>query len=368
MYDYLIVGSGLFGATFAHQAKLAGKSCLVIDKRPVPGGNVACEDMHGINVHSHGPHIFHTNDEAIWKYVNSFVPFNGYVHQAMACHGLRLYNLPFNLNTFYQLWGCTTPKEAQKHIFRTGGGVSEFKPGNLKEHAILQVGTEVFELFIRHYTEKQWGRKCEDLPASIIKRIPVRFTFDNRYFSDRFQGIPVGGYNPLIAGMLKGIDIILKADYFNCPAEFNALARKIVYTGPIDQFFSYQFGPLEYRSLRFEHDVIHRENVQGCAIINYTGPEVPYTRIVEHKHFQLQGAALPVSVITREYPEPWAPGKEPYYPINDELNNARYKQYAELAKQDDRLIIGGRLGKYKYYNMDQVIASALKAARLEFGQ
>lgn len=372
MYDYLIVGSGLFGAVFAHQAKQAGKKCLVIEKRNYQGGNVSCLTIEGITVHMHGPHIFHTNDEGIWKFVNSFVRFNPFTYSPMAKHGGKLYNLPFNMNTFYQIWGVTTPEEAMARVqgtdtFKAGyrGSLygNYYMPVNLEQQAISSVGTTVYELLVKHYTEKQWGRPCSQLPASIIRRLPVRYTFDNNYFNDTYQGIPEGGYNRLVSALLEGIEVRLSTDFFSDMDHFRSIARKIVYTGPLDQLYNYRFGDLEYRSLQFDHTYQLKKNIQGCAVINHTGPEVPYTRSIEHKHFDINQLSNTGSVLTYEFPCKWERGKEPYYPVNDQVNNARYSQYEQLAKEDTQYIIGGRLGSYRYYDMHQVIAAALKAAK-----
>lgn len=370
MYDFLIVGSGLFGATFAHQMKAAGKSCLVIDKRKIPGGNIACENIEGINVHLHGPHIFHTNDERLWKFVNSFVPFNQYTYSPMASNGGRLFNLPFNMNTFYKLWGITDPGAAKKKIEsqqwkRYKGSMygNYYVPVNLEQQALEMVGTDLYELVVKYYTEKQWGRPCTDLPTFIIKRLPVRYTYDNNYFDDKYQGIPAGGYNRLIKGLLAGVEVKLNTDYFRNRPYFDGIAKKIVYTGPLDQFFGYEFGDLQYRSLRFDHTFQMVENIQGCAVINHTGPEVPYTRTIEHKHFEK--VSTPGSVLTFEHPVTWQRGMEAYYPINDAENTDRYKKYSELAAADKNLVVGGRLGRYQYFNMDQVIASALVTSKKE---
>lgn len=359
MYDYLIIGSGLFGATFANQVTKAGKKCLVIDKRSVAGGNVACKNIEGINVHQHGPHIFHTNDETIWNFVNSFVEFKQFVYSPMARRGDKMYNLPFNMNTFYQMWGTLNPNEAKVMVERDE--IFHFdNPANLEQQALTLVGYDIYNTLIKDYTEKQWGRPCNELPAYIIKRLPVRYTFDNNYFNDKYQGIPVGGYNPLISGLLSGIEVKLSTDYFANPEHFNSLALTIVYTGPLDQYFNYQFGELEYRSLRFEHETLPTANFQGCSVVNYVGQEVPYTRVIEHKHFE--AADTHSTVISREYPAAWQRGDEPYYPINDESNQKRYKQYSNLAKQEENLIVGGRLGRYQYMDMHQVIGAGLKAA------
>lgn len=370
MHDFLIVGSGLFGAVFAHQAKQVGKSCLVIDKRSMPGGNVACEKIEGINVHLHGAHIFHTNDETIWKFVNSFVPFNNYTHTVVANYKGKIFNLPFNMNTFYQMWRIADPGEASKKIeaqrsFKRWKGCKYGNytvPINLEQQTIELVGTDLYKTIVKEYTEKQWGRKCTELLPFIIKRLPVRFTYDNRYFSDRFQGIPIGGYNPLISGLLSGIEVRLNTDYFANPDHFKGLARTVVYTGPLDQFYGFKFGDLEYRSLSFKTILKDRENYQGCAVMNYTSHIVPYTRTIEHKHFE--DTKSPVTVVSYEYPQTWDRSREPYYPINDPANDKLYRMYSTLANAEANVIFGGRLAEYRYYDMHQVVASALKASRL----
>jgi UDP-galactopyranose mutase len=356
-YDFLIVGSGLFGAVWAHEATKLGKKCLVIDKRDHAGGNIYCENVEGINVHKYGAHIFHTNDKNIWDYVNSFVEFNRYTNSPVALHKDKLYNLPFNMNTFYQLWGVRTPEEAQAVIQEQidKSGIKE--PANLEEQAISLVGVDIYEKLIKGYTEKQWGRSATELPAFIIKRLPVRFTYDNNYFNDKYQGIPIGGYNKLVEGLLKGIEVKLNTDYFLNKDDWDALAEKVVYTGPIDQFYDYQFGQLEYRSLKFEHEHLNKENHQGNAVVNYTEREVPYTRIIEHKHFEF--GTQPSTVVTKEYPEEWNLQKEPYYPINDTKNTATFKQYQQLSEKEQDVIFGGRLAEYRYYDMHQIIGSAL---------
>ena len=363
-YDYLIVGAGLFGATFAHQARQAGKTCLVIDRRAHTGGNTFCEEVEGINVHVYGAHIFHTNDKEIWDFVNRFVPFNRYTNSPVARYGNKLYNLPFNMNTFYQLWGVTTPEEAQSVIRQQIEAENISEPANLEEQALKLVGRDIYEKLIKGYTEKQWGRKATELPAFIIRRLPVRFTFDNNYFNDKYQGIPVGGYNKLTEGLLEGIEVRLNSNYLGNRSEYDAMAKKIVYTGALDEFYDYRFGELEYRSLRFDHETLDKPNYQGNAVVNYTEAEVPFTRILEHKHFEF--GTQPKTVITREYPANWQKGMEPYYPVNDETNNKRFKQYQELASQEQNMIFGGRLAEYIYYDMHQVIGSALARAKKEF--
>lgn len=363
-YDYLIVGSGLFGSVFACEAKKRGKKCLVIDKREHAGGNVYCENTEGINVHKYGAHIFHTNDKAIWDYVNSFVEFNRYTNSPVAMYKGKLYNLPFNMNTFYQLWGVQTPKEAKEKIQSQIDQLKIEEPSNLEEQALSLIGSDIYEKFIKGYTEKQWGRSATELPAFIIKRLPVRFTYDNNYFNDKYQGIPIGGYNKLVEGLLKDIEVRLGVDYFANREEWNALADKIVFTGKIDQYYDYRFGQLEYRSLRFDHEVHDTENYQGNAVINYTEREVPYTRIIEHKHFEF--GTQPKTVVTKEYPLEWTSEKEPYYPINDAKNTETFKQYQALADEETKVIFGGRLAEYRYYDMHQIIGSALKKVSVHF--
>lgn len=361
-YDYLIVGSGLFGAVFAQQMKERGKRCLVLEKRRQTGGNIRCENHDGIWVHQYGPHIFHTNDDRVWNYVNRFVSFNHYVHSPLAKVGERHYNLPFNLNTFEQVWGVTTAAEAEAIIAGQRQAVKG-KPLNLKEQAIANIGEELYRLFVEGYTQKQWGKPPENLPASIIQRIPVYYERNNRYFKDRYQGIPIGGYNRLTDTLLKGIEVKTQVDYLDDPAYWNSLAPKVVYTGPLDAYYRHQFGPLEYRSLRFEHERLEQAQFQPVAQVNYTEASVPFTRIVEHKHFEFGQQAH--TLITREYSQAWAPGQEPYYPIGDAANLKRYGQYKSLADQESQLIIGGRLADYRYYDMHQVVAAALHKAEQE---
>ncbi len=386
-YDYLIVGSGLFGATFAHLAHKQGKKCLVIDKRPHLGGNIYCEQIEGINVHKYGAHIFHTSNKEVWDFVNAIVEFNRYTNSPVANYKGKLYNLPFNMNTFYQMWGVTTPEEAQAKIDEQkaeavakmkADGVSE--PRNLEEQAQVLIGKDIYERLIKGYTEKQWGRKCTDLPAFIIKRLPVRLVFDNNYFNDKYQGIPVGGYNKLIDGLLEGIDTMTSVDFFadniqklaeNKEASQKAglikdcwqeIAEKLVFTGKIDQFYDYQFGKLNYRTVRFEQEIIDCPNYQGNAVVNYTEREVPYTRVIEHKHFEMFGAEVyncPKTVISKEYSTEWKDGMEPYYPVNDKENSELYAQYKNLADQEKDVIFGGRLAEYKYYDMAPIIEKAL---------
>ena len=359
MYDYLIVGSGLFGAVFAHEAKAMGRSCLVLERREHAGGNVYCEEKDGINIHKYGAHIFHTSYKDVWEYVNRFVEFNNYVNSPVANFRGELYNLPFNMNTFTKLWPeVRTPAEVAAKIDaeRREAGIGE--PRNLEEQAISLIGRTVYEKLIKGYTEKQWGRSCTELPAFIIKRLPVRYTFDNNYFNDRYQGIPVGGYNKLIDSLLDGIEVRLNTDYLKDKTAFDKLAAKVVYTGPIDEYFGYQLGRLEYRGLKFETERLEEENHQGVAVMNYTAREVPYTRIIEHKHFEF--GTQPVTYVTKEYPADWQPGEEAYYPVNDDRNQALCQRYQELAARESNVIFGGRLAEYKYYDMDDVIKSALE--------
>lgn len=363
-YDYLIVGAGLFGATFAHEATLRGKHCLVIDRRKHTGGNIYCKSVAGINVHVYGAHIFHTSDKRIWTYVNQFAEFNRYTNSPIANFNGEIYNLPFNMNTFNKLWGVVTPVEAQARISaqRMAAGITV--PHNLEEQAISLVGIDIYEKLIKGYTEKQWGRPATELPAFIIKRLPVRFTYDNNYFNDKYQGIPEGGYNQITDRLLDGIEVRLETDYFAHRQELDDLAGKTVFTGMIDEFYGYRFGNLEYRSLHFEHQTLGVENYQGNAVVNYTDRQTPYTRIIEHKHFEF--GTQEKTVITREYPAEWKKGDEPYYPVNDDKNNALYLQYKALADQERNVIFGGRLADYKYYDMHQVIASALVRVEKEF--
>lgn len=363
-YDYLIVGAGLYGATFAWFARNNGKKVLVIDKRAHTGGNVYNEEINGIRVHKYGAHIFHTNDKEIWDFVNRFVSFNRFTNAPLARYKDALYNLPFNMNTFYQLWKVKTPAEAKAIIQQQIDDAGIQNPTNLEEQAIKLVGTDIYEKLIKGYTEKQWGRKATELPPFIIKRIPVRFTYDNNYFNDKFQGIPEGGYNLLIDGLLQGIEVRLETDYLADRNYFNDLAAKVVYTGALDAFYDYCFGTLEYRSLRFEHELLETDNYQGNAVVNYTEASIPFTRILEHKHFEF--GKQPHTVITREYPEVWDKSKEPYYPINDDTNTERFKQYEMRAKSEERFIFGGRLAEYRYYDMHQIIGAAMKKARTIF--
>lgn len=360
-YDYLIVGSGLFGATFAHQAYKKGLRCLVVEKRSHIGGNIYCKNHDGINVHWYGAHIFHTNDKPIWDFVNHFASFNRYTNSPVANYKGELFNLPFNMNTFYALWKVKTPAEAQQKIQEQIASLNFGQPANLEEQALKLVGTDIYEKLIKSYTEKQWGRKAVDLPAFIIKRLPVRFTYDNNYFNDTYQGIPIGGYNKIIEGLLEGIDIRTKTDFFKDRDYFMSIANQVVYTGPLDEFFDYKAGPLEYRSLRFEHERLEMENYQGNAVVNYTDADTPFTRIIEHKHFEF--GTQPHTIITREYPLEWKPGMEQYYPVNDEANNKRFREYQQMADEMPDVIFGGRLAEYKYYDMHQVIGSALAKAK-----
>ena len=371
-YDYLIVGSGLFGATFAYQVKQAGKSCLVIDKRPQLGGNIYCEDRAGIHVHTYGAHIFHTANKEVWDFVNALVPFNRYTNCPVANYKGELYNLPFNMNTFYQMWGVHTPKEAQAEISRQQSAIRDQlngrEPQNLEEQALMLVGRDIYEKLIKSYTEKQWGRPCTELPAFIIRRLPLRFIFDNNYFNDPYQGIPIGGYNILVERLLEGIDTRVNCDFFAHRDELTALADTIIYTGPIDAFYDYRFGKLQYRTVRFETETLDTPNYQGNAVINYTDRETPFTRIIEHKHFESFGQAVydnPKTVISREYSTEWQPGMEPYYPVNDDRNAALYAQYKALADQEQKVRFGGRLAEYKYYDMAPTIEQALRLAQSE---
>lgn len=364
MYDYLIVGAGLFGAVFAYEASKRGKTCLVIDKRDHIGGNVYTEEVEGINVHRYGAHIFHTNNKKIWDYVNQFATFNRYTNAPIANYKGELYNLPFNMNTFYRLWGVTSPQEAQQKIKEQREAVGISKPTNLEEQAISLVGTDIYQKLIKGYTEKQWGRAAKDLPAFIIKRLPVRFTFDNNYFNDRYQGIPIGGYTAMVEKMLEGVDVTLNVDFFEDKEKWSNLANKIVFTGMIDQYYDYQHGVLAYRSLQFDTTVLDDvANYQGNAVVNYTDRETPYTRIIEHKHFEF--GTQDKTVITKEYPSEWHPGDEPYYPVNDKRNEAIYQKYKQLAEQEVNVIFGGRLATYKYYDMHQVIGAALATVTRE---
>lgn len=363
-FDYLIVGSGLFGAVFAYEARKRGKKVRIIERREHVGGNVYCNQLEGINVHKYGAHIFHTNDKYIWDYVNYFVEFNRFTNSPLALSKGKIYNLPFNMNTFYQLWGSITPEEVKDIIKNQSAEFSDKEPSNLEEQAISLVGRDVFECLIKEYTEKQWGRECKELPPFIIKRLPVRFTYDNNYFKDKYQGIPIGGYNKLIDALLEGIEIDINTDYFSDKKYFDSLADKVIYTGPIDRFFDYCFGRLDYRSLRFEHEVHDTDNFQGNAVINYIDKKYDFTRIIEHKHFEFGNQEK--TIITREYPKEFEDGDEYYYPVNDSKNNKLYSQYRQLTLRLDKFIFGGRLAEYKYYDMHQVIASALRLVSDEF--
>ena len=381
-YDYLVVGAGLYGAVFAHEARKAGKSVLVIDRRPNIAGNVYTEDVEGIHVHKYGAHIFHTNDTEVWNYVQQFATFNRFTNSPVANYHGELYSLPFNMYTFNRMWGVVTPEEAaakideqkrgyiaQKQAERGLAADAPFEPQNLEEQAISLIGVDIYEKLIKGYTEKQWGRPCTELPSFIIKRLPVRLTFDNNYFNALYQGIPVGGYTQMVANMLDGIKVELGVDYLADKAKYDALAEKVVYTGAIDAYFGYQLGTLEYRSVRFETELLDQPNFQGNAAVNYTDRETPWTRIIEHKWFEFgrdaEGRDLPKTVISREFSSEWKPGDEPYYPVNDEKNGALYQAYKKLADGETRVIFGGRLGEYKYYDMDRVIASALEMSRQE---
>lgn len=363
MYDYLIVGAGLFGAVFAHEAYKKGRTCLVIDKRNNIGGNIYTESTEGINVHKYGAHIFHTSDKQIWDYVNRFAEFNNYINSPVAVYKDELYNLPFNMNTFSRMWNIRTPEQAKEIIASQIADLGITEPHNLEEQALSLVGRDVYEKLIKGYTEKQWGRDCKELPAFIIKRLPLRFVYDNNYFNDRYQGIPIGGYTAIIEKMLEGIEVRTGTDYFDFIRDNKNIARKTIFTGMIDEYYGYCYGPLQYRSVRFETEVLDCENYQGNAVVNYTDCEVPYTRIIEHKHFEF--GKQPKTVISREYSSEWKQGMEPYYPVNNEENNALYEKYRELADKESNVIFGGRLGQYKYYDMDKVIAAALECAGKE---
>ena len=368
-YDYLVVGSGLYGATFACLAARRGKRCLVIDKRPHRGGNLYCENIEGINVHKYGAHIFHTSNKQVWDFVNSITEFNRYTNSPIANYKGKLYNLPFNMNTFYQMWGVTTPAEAMAKIEeQKSEAAARMKadgatvPRNLEEQAQMLIGKDIYERLIKGYTEKQWGRKCTELPAFIIKRLPVRLVFDNNYFNDKYQGIPIGGYNKLVEGLLEGIETKTGADFFANRPYWEGLAQTIVFTGKIDEYYDYCYGKLEYRTVRFEEEIHDVPNYQGNAVVNYTEKEIPYTRVIEHKHFEMFGEevyACPKTVISKEYSTEWKDGMEPYYPVNDERNNGLYRQYKALADKEERVIFGGRLAEYKYYDMHQIVESLL---------
>lgn len=361
-YDYILVGSGLYSGVVAWFAKQKGKKCLVLEKRDHIGGNVYCENTEGIHVHKYGAHIFHTSNKEVWQFVNSLAEFNRYTNSPVANYKGEMYNMPFNMNTFSKMWNISTPAEAKKIIEEQKKEITG-EPKNLEEQAISLVGREIYEKLVKGYTEKQWGRDCTALPAFIIKRLPVRYTYDNNYFNDLYQGIPIGGYNVIIDRLFEGCDIEIGVDYLEKKEYYDGLGEKIVYTGTIDAYYKYQFGKLEYRSLRFESEVLDEENHQGVAVVNYTDRETPYTRIIEHKHFEF--GTQPKTVITREYPVTWQEGMEPYYPVNDEKNQALYQKYAKLAEKEEHVIFGGRLGEYKYYDMDKVIASAMACAKEE---
>ena len=362
-YDYLVVGAGLFGSVFAYEAKKRGKTCRVIDKRPHIGGNVYCEEIEGINVHKYGAHIFHTSNKKIWEYVNQFAEFNNYINSPVAVYKDELYNLPFNMNTFSKMWNIRTPQEAKDIIAAQIRELHIEEPKNLEEQALSLAGRDVYEKLVKGYTEKQWGRDCTELPAFIIKRLPLRFTYDNNYFNDRFQGIPMGGYTKIIEKMLDGIDVRVNTDYFEFIKENPSVADKILFTGMIDEFYDYKLGALEYRSVRFETEVLDCDNYQGNAVVNYTEREVPYTRIIEHKHFEF--GTQEKTVISREYSSEWKVGMEPYYPVNNDQNNQLFEEYKKLAAKEENVIFGGRLGNYQYYDMDKVIEAALNLVEKE---
>lgn len=366
LYDYLVVGAGLYGATFAHLATVQGKRCLVIDKREHAGGNLYCECMEGINVHKYGAHIFHTSNKEVWEFVNSIVPFNRYINSPIARYKDRLYNLPFNMNTFYQMWGVITPAEAQAKLEEQRAEalaqLAGREPQNLEEQAQVLIGRDIYETLIKGYTEKQWGRPCSELPAFIIRRLPVRLVYDNNYFNDAYQGIPIGGYNCLIDGLLKGVEVRLGTDFFVQREEYTGMAEKIVFTGALDEFYNYRYGHLQYRTVAFETTVEPTSNYQGNAVVNYTERSVPYTRVIEHKHFELFGLevdAHPTTVVSREYSTEWRPGMEPYYPVNNERNNTLAGQYRDLAAQEPNVIFGGRLAEYRYYDMAPIVEKVM---------
>ena len=359
-YDYLIVGAGLYGAVVAHEAVAKGRSCLVIDKREHIAGNIYTREVEGIQVHEYGAHIFHTSDKKIWDYVNRFAEFNHYINSPVAVFKDELYNLPFNMNTFSKMWGISTPQEAKEKIAGQIAGLGIMEPKNLEEQALSLVGEDVYRKLVKGYTEKQWGRDCTELPAFIIKRLPLRFTYDNNYFNDRYQGIPAGGYTAMVERILKGVEVKLGVDYLEHRAEFDGMADRVVYTGQIDRYFDYCEGVLAYRKVRFEQEILDCDNYQGNAVVNYTEREVPYTRIIEHKHFEF--GTQPKTVISKEYPGEWQKGEEPYYPVNDEKNNAVYEAYKKLAEKERHVVFGGRLGEYRYYDMDKVIGRALETA------
>ena len=361
-YDYLIVGSGLFGSVFAHEAKKAGKKCLVVERRSHIGGNIYCKQKDGINIHKYGAHIFHTSNKKVWDYINQFAEFNNYINCPVANYKGEIYNLPFNMNTFSKMWEIKIPQEAEQIISEQRKVITS-EPQNLEEQAISLVGTDIYTKLIKGYTEKQWGRKCTELPAFIIKRLPVRYTYDNNYFNDRYQGIPIGGYNQIIEKMLEDIDVELNCNFNICFDKDQNISKKVIYTGAIDEYFNYELGHLEYRGLKFETEKLECDNYQGVAVMNYTDSETPYTRVIEHKHFEF--GKQPVTYITKEYPQEWQPGEEAYYPVNNSKNQKLYEQYKELANKETNIVFGGRLGEYKYYDMDKVIESALNLAEKE---
>lgn len=365
MYDYLIVGSGLYGAVFAREAKKREKKCLVVEKRDHIGGNIYTKEIEGIQVHQYGAHIFHTSNKKVWEYIQQFAEFNRYTNSPVAYYKGEIYNMPFNMNTFHKIWGVITPKEAKEKIQEQIRKYGVKEPKNLEEQAINLVGKDIYEILVKGYTEKQWGRSATELPPQIIKRLPVRMTYDNNYFNDLYQGIPVGGYTQIIEKMLDGVEVRLNVDYLEHKKELDAICKKIIYTGPIDAYFSYKYGELEYRSVRFETEILDEENYQGDAVVNYTDYEVPYTRIIEHKHFEF--GTQPKTVISREYSAEWKLGEEPYYPVNDEKNNKLYQKYADDAAKEEKVIFGGRLGKYKYYDMHHVVEEVLNCAEEELG-
>ncbi|MCD7781227.1 MAG: UDP-galactopyranose mutase [Methanosphaera sp.] len=362
-YNYLIVGSGLFGSVFAHEMNKIGKKCLVIEKRGTIGGNIYTENIENINVHKYGAHIFHTSDEQVWQYINQFVKFNRFTNSPIANYKGELYNLPFNMNTFYKIWNTKTPSEAKEIIEKEKAEYGIDKPKNLEEQAISLVGSTIYEILVKGYTEKQWGKPCSELPSFIIKRLPVRLTFDNNYFNDLYQGIPIGGYTQIIEKLLEGIDVELNTNYFDDKDKWDNMTDKILFTGMIDEYYDYCYGELEYRGLKFETETIDMDNYQGNAVVNYTEAEIPYTRIIEHKHFEDSNS--PKTIITREYPQQWHKNDEAYYPVNDDKNSKLYEQYRQLASKEDNLLFGGRLGMYKYMNMDQVIKEAIDLVKKE---
>lgn len=364
MYDFLIVGSGLYGAVLAYEAKNRGKNVLVIEKRNHIGGNIYCENVNGINVHKYGAHIFHTNNKNVWDYIGQFAQFNRYTNSPIANYNGEVYNLPFNMNTFHQMWGVITPQEAMDIIEKQKADYKTENPSNLEQQAINLVGVDIYEKLVKGYTEKQWGRKCDELPPFIIKRLPVRFTYDNNYFNDMYQGIPIGGYTKIIEKLLEGIEVRLETDFLSDRENYEAMAEKVIYTGAIDAYYNYCYGKLEYRTVYFETQELPVENYQGNAVVNYTDSETPYTRIIEHKHFEY--GTEPTTVISKEYPKEWQDGDEPYYPVNNEKNQELYSKYAALAAKNDKVLFGGRLGEYKYYDMDKVIESALNTVSVIF--